>query len=77
VSDPVKSFRHCGDVPLLGDKPPERPPDGAGLTVRLTLVALPRPGDAPADQRLKRLVKAALRGYGFRCLKVEDLPGKK
>jgi hypothetical protein len=67
-------------VPLLPRQPgeperqPERLPDGAGLVVQLTLKALP--GEAPADVRLRRLIKAALRAYGFKLLRCEDLPGQ-
>jgi hypothetical protein len=46
------------------------------LRVRLTLVdcASPYTGAlAPADLRLRRLLKAALRGYGFRAVAVEEV----
>jgi hypothetical protein len=41
---------------------------------RLTLRAT---GDGPpAIIRLRRFLKAALRGYGLRCLSVEEMPEK-
>jgi hypothetical protein len=39
---------------------------------RLTLEALP--DDVPAHVRLKRVLKGLLRGYGFRCVRVEQVP---
>jgi hypothetical protein len=41
--------------------------------VRLTLRDLAPPGDATTDVRLRRMLKAALRWFGFRCLKVEEV----
>jgi hypothetical protein len=40
---------------------------------RLTLTSTPR-DDVPPEQRLRRLLKMLLRGYGFRATKVEQLP---
>jgi hypothetical protein len=37
------------------------------LVVTITLIAIPGAWQAPAIVRLRRLLKAALRGYGFRC----------
>lgn len=42
--------------------------------IRLTLRALPDP--VPADVRLRRALKALLRVYGFRCVKVEGAAGE-
>jgi hypothetical protein len=39
--------------------------------VRLTFK--PLPSDAPVEIRLKRLLKAALRWFGFRCVRVEEV----
>jgi hypothetical protein len=41
---------------------------------RLTIRDLAPPGDATTDVRLRRMLKAALRWFGFRCVKVEELP---
>jgi hypothetical protein len=38
---------------------------------RLTL--RPEPGDVPEMARLRRLLKALLRGYGLRCLSIEEV----
>jgi hypothetical protein len=40
---------------------------------RLTLK--PAPGPVPAVVRLRRLLKACLRGYGLRCVAVEEVTG--
>jgi hypothetical protein len=43
---------------------------------RITIRDLAPPGDATTDVRLRRLLKFALRGLGFRCVAIEDLtPG--
>jgi hypothetical protein len=39
--------------------------------VRLTLRAERQ--DVPAIVRLRRLLKALLRGYGFRCVRIEEM----
>jgi hypothetical protein len=70
VSGPAKTFRTHGDVPLLprAEEPPRPPEPDVPLVLR------PLPGwGAPADQRLKRLLKAALRAYGFRTAGCTDL----
>lgn len=41
-------------------------------TYRITLT--PTPGGPPAIIRLRRLLKAALRGFGMKCLAVEEMP---
>ncbi len=47
----------------MPDQPPDQP------TFRLTLRAVPpKPGDPPPDRRMARLLKAALRSYGFRLI---------
>jgi hypothetical protein len=55
------------NVPPRPDYLPPRP------DVRLTLRDLAPPGDATTDVRLRRMLKAALRWFGFRCLKVEEV----
>jgi hypothetical protein len=47
-------------------------PDEQRRDIRLTL--RPLASDWPAPIRLKRLLKAALRAWGFRCVCVEELP---
>lgn len=44
----------------------------------VTLVVTPVPGNwgAPPIVRLRRLLKAMGRGYGFRCLHVRELPAE-
>ena len=37
------------------------------------LVLRPRPGGPPPIIRLRRLLKAALRAFGLRCLRVEEI----
>jgi len=49
--------------------PPDPPPD-------IRLVLRPLVGEVPIEIRLRRLLKALLRGYGFRCLRIEDVPTK-
>jgi hypothetical protein len=41
---------------------------------RITIRDLAPPGDATTDVRLRRMLKAALRWFGFRCVKVEEVP---
>jgi hypothetical protein len=49
---------------VAGDRP----------TFRLLLKAEPpKYGDAPAAVRLRKLLKIALRGLGFRCLEVREV----
>lgn len=43
-------------------------------TFALTLQAVPGWGNVPATIRLKRFLKAALRGYGLRCTEARDYP---
>jgi hypothetical protein len=40
---------------------------------RITVRDLAPPGDATTDVRLRRMLKAALRWFGFRCVKVEEV----
>jgi hypothetical protein len=53
------------DVPT--DVPGPDPP-----TYRLILRALP--DDVPASVRFRRLLKLALRSFGMRCVRFEELP---
>jgi hypothetical protein len=69
MSDPPKTFRTLGDVPLLGDAPP---PAGERLRVQLTLEFLP--GGIPPDARLKLLLKTAWRRFRAKNLGVVGLP---
>ena len=41
------------------------------------IVLRPTPGGPPPIIRLRRFLKAALRGYGLRCLSAEELPAGK
>jgi hypothetical protein len=41
-------------------------------TFRLVLRAVP--GGGPVEVRLRSLLKVALRAFGFRCVKVEEVP---
>jgi hypothetical protein len=41
---------------------------------RITVRDLAPPGDVTTDVRLRRMLKAALRWFGFRCVKVEEVP---
>lgn len=43
-------------------------------TFALTLQALPDPSGVPVANRLRRLLKAALRSYGFRCITIQPAP---
>jgi hypothetical protein len=47
--------------------------DPARPDFRITIRDLAPPGDATTDVRLRRLLKFALRGLGFRCVAIEDL----
>jgi hypothetical protein len=40
---------------------------------RLDLVALPDPEGVPPANRLRRLLKALLRGWGFRCIRAVEV----
>lgn len=51
---------------MMNEKPSPRP------TYALTLEAVPG-GDVPATIRLKRFLKAALRGYGLRCTEAREI----
>ena len=42
-------------------------------TFALTLQAVPGWGNVPATIRLKRFLKAALRGYGLRCTEAREI----
>ena len=48
--------------------------EGLDLTGRVVLVIEPAAGyeGAPPDVRLRRLLKAMLRGYGWRCRSIGD-----
>jgi hypothetical protein len=60
-------------TPLLPRQPGEPPPE-APPRLRDTLIVLrPLPDTVPVSVRLRRALKALLRQYGFRCLKVEDV----
>lgn len=47
------------------------------ITVKLTLRSLPMRDcsgqTSPASNRLRQLLKAALRSYGYRCIRVENV----
>jgi hypothetical protein len=43
--------------------------------VQLILVSVPG-SPIPENSRLKQLLKCALRSYGFRCVRVQDLPAE-
>lgn len=48
-----------------GDEPgPDAPPPGIGVFV---VVVVPRSGDVPDAVRVRRWLKAGLRGYGLSC----------
>ncbi len=42
--------------------------------VSITLADAGSPTDVPFDNRLRRLLKAMLRGYGLRAIRVADVP---
>ena len=50
-----------------------------GRTYKIVLRSLPAtPGSVPEQQRLKALLKSALRRFGFRCVEVSEAgPGAK
>ena len=45
-------------------------------TIRLDLEALPDAAGVPAFVRLRRLLKALKRAYGWRCLRLLDVPAE-
>jgi hypothetical protein len=52
---------------------PKKTTTAAVPAIRLTIRSVPNQA-VPEAARLKRLLKALLRGYGFRCLGIEDIP---
>ena len=46
-------------------------------TVMVILVPEKGLWQSPPERRLARLLKAMLRGYGFRCIAVRELRGKR
>lgn len=58
----------------MPENPPEKKPKPyEPEVIRLTLKALPSP--IPAIIRLRRALKYLLRSCGFRCERIEDMPG--
>jgi hypothetical protein len=55
---------------LLGLLPPGPVRHQGGESFRLEIVALP--DDVSAIIRLRRFLKTLLRGYGFRCQRIEE-----
>jgi len=51
-----------------------RKPGGAGF--RLVVRPLPQRDDPDGTKRLRRLLKAMLRGYGLRCVRIEPTDSK-
>lgn len=61
--------RQLPGLPGATPTPAERP------TYRLTLRAEPaRHGEPAPALRLRRLLKLLLRGFGFRCVRAEEIP---
>jgi hypothetical protein len=48
--------------------------DGAGTEADVRLALRPLANSVPAVVRLRRLLKTLLRLWGFRCLRVENVP---
>ena len=50
--------------------------DGDHRLIDYRLILRPLPGSVLAVIRLRRVLKAFLRGYGFRCVSIEEVPRK-
>ena len=59
---------------MYADSKQDRGAGGAGF--HLVVRPLPQRDDPDGTHRLRRLLRAMLRGYGLRCVRIEPADGK-
>jgi hypothetical protein len=70
----ARSHTHPPYPPAVRERTPGRVSARANERTNYVLIIRPEPDDVPAEIRLRRFLKMALRSHGLRCIDVREAP---